>query len=101
MNIRKGREQMKGKWVMLNVSVFAIIGFLLILSSPIIANGTEVKTTSNRLIREDANGDGVVNALDITKVERVIVEMDAPTCITNPSDNNSLNGIITIGTTNR
>jgi len=31
------------------------------------------------VIPGDANGDGVVNALDITKVERIIATLDAET----------------------
>jgi len=36
-------------------------------------------TTVQTVLPGDANGDGVVNALDITKVERIIVGLDAQT----------------------
>ena len=50
-------------------------------STDFIAYGEErsFTTLADTIIPGDANGDGIVNALDITKVERIIVGLDAPT----------------------
>jgi hypothetical protein len=39
----------------------------------------------------DVNGDGMVNALDITKVERIIVELDAPTAGADVNQDGTIN----------
>ena len=39
--------------------------------------GAQIKVVS--ILPGDANGDGIVNALDITKAERIIVQLDPPT----------------------
>jgi hypothetical protein len=41
----------------------------------------------------DANGDSVVDALDITAVERIIVELDAPTPGADANEDGNVNSI--------
>ena len=41
----------------------------------------------------DANGDGVVNALDITKVERIIVGLDAETPGADANQDGNINAL--------
>ncbi|MEK7353523.1 MAG: dockerin type I domain-containing protein, partial [Chloroflexota bacterium] len=41
----------------------------------------------------DANGDGVVNALDITKIERIIIGLDAPTPGADANQDGNINAI--------
>jgi len=39
----------------------------------------------------DVNGDGMINSLDITTVERIIVELDAPTAGADVNQNGAIN----------
>jgi hypothetical protein len=41
----------------------------------------------------DANGDGIINALDITKVERIIVRLDAPTAGADANQDGTINAL--------
>jgi len=50
-------------------------------------------TTVPTCVPGDANGDGVVNALDITKVERIIATLDAETCGADANEDGVVNAL--------
>ncbi len=49
------------------------------LGTPIPSFWTGASATVVDVLSGDANGDGVVNALDLTKIKRIIVQLDPPT----------------------
>ena len=44
-------------------------------------------------IAADANGDGIINALDITKIERIIVRLDAETLGSDANQDGNINAL--------
>jgi hypothetical protein len=54
---------------------------------------TDTFTVSTEVIPGDANGDGVVNALDITKVERIIAGLDAETAGADANEDGEVNAL--------
>jgi len=70
------------------------------LSNAVILNGSGEETEAgwwhgsvdiNPLLPGDANGDGIINALDITAVERIITWLDTPTTGADTNQDGTIN----------
>jgi len=77
-----------------------LLMIVLVLASMSCAPGVTPTPTANAMpaapageLRGDANGNGVVNMGDTTKVERIVLEMDAAT----PGADANGDGVVTIG----
>jgi len=57
------------------------------------AYGDEKSFTTKSVLPGDVNGDGVINALDITKVERIVVGLDPPTAGADANQDGKINAL--------
>lgn len=79
------------------LTIIILIGLLLLAlaSLALAADGGGVVTASFEVVAlpGDANGDGVINALDITKVERIILGLDPETTGADANCDGSINAL--------
>jgi hypothetical protein len=70
--------------------IMKIVGATAVIAAPLLVGGTVVVADAPASLG-DVNGDGMVNALDITTIERIIVELDAPTASADVNQDGTIN----------
>jgi hypothetical protein len=70
--------------------VTKIVGATAIVTTLLVGCGAVVVADTTASLG-DVNGDGMVNVLDITTVERIIVELDAPTAGADVNQDGTIN----------